>query len=423
MIVRGSTAVPGDKSLTHRALMLSAIARGESSIEGALTSLDARSTARVLRGVGVRISRLRSGERIQVKAPRALHAPNRGLDCGNSGTTARLGLGLLAAQPFSATLTGDRSLRRRPMRRVAEPLRAMGATIATPEGDGLPVRIQGGHLTPIRWELPVSSAQLKGAILLAALAGGVEASLREPAGRSRDHTERLLRGFGFSVTEAEDGWLHFEPNGALVPSAFRIPGDISSAAFLLGAAALADRGELRLTGVGVNPTRTAGLDVMARMGTAVVRDARQDWGGEPVADLIVGPGRLRATVVPAEEIPGLIDEIPLLAVLAARAEGTTVFHEVGELRVKESDRLSLLARNLTTLGVDARAEENTLTVTGTDRPPRGRVVTEGDHRIAMAFAVLGGVSGAAVEVDDLACADVSFPGFVQVLSRVRQVGG
>ncbi|MEK6687308.1 MAG: hypothetical protein AABZ01_02460 [Gemmatimonadota bacterium] len=204
MIVRGSTAVPGDKSLTHRALMLSAIARGESSIEGALTSLDARSTARVLRGLGVSISRLRSGERIQVMAPRALRAPHRVLDCGNSGTTARLGLGLLAAQPFSATLTGDRSLRRRPMRRVAEPLRAMGATIATPEGDGLPVRIQGGPLTPIRWELPVSSAQLKGAILLAALAGGVEASLREPAGRSRDHTERLLRGFGFSVTEAEE---------------------------------------------------------------------------------------------------------------------------------------------------------------------------------------------------------------------------
>ena len=422
MIIRGETSVPGDKSLTHRALLLSALAPGRSTVEGALTSLDARSTARFLRGMGVGISRLRAGERIRVVAPQALRPPTAVLDCGNSGTTARLGLGLLAAQPFAATLTGDQSLRRRPMRRVAEPLRAMGATIETPEGDGLPVLVRGARLVPIRWDLPVSSAQLKGSILFAAVAAGVETSFREPAGRSRDHTERLLRGFGYTVTEGPDGWVEFQPDGALVPSTFRVPGDISSAAFLLGAAVLADRGELRLVGVGVNPTRTASLDVLRRMGATIELEGRQDWGGEPVADLVTGPARLKATVIQAAEIPGLIDEIPLLAVLASRAEGTTVFHEVGELRVKESDRLALMAHNLTALGVSAVAGANTLTVTGTDRSPRGKVVTEGDHRIAMAFAILGTVRGAAVEVDDIGCAEVSFPGFLNVLSRVTVEG-
>ncbi len=415
MIVGGRHRVPGDKSLTHRALFLSALSQGESSVEGALTSLDARSSASFLRALGVQVGPLRSEQRLRIRAPKTLVAPNRVLDCGNSGTTARLGMGLLAAQPFASTIDGDRSLRRRPMFRVAEPLRAMGATISTPERDGLPVMVQGGRLRSIEWELPVSSAQLKGAILLAALAGGVPVRVREPGGRSRDHTERMLRAHGYTVAEDPDGWISFLPDGQLQPGAFRVPGDISSAAFLVGAATLASEGELRLVEVGVNPTRTGFLEVLRRMGGTVESSAPTEWTGEPVADLVVRPSRLEATEVAALEIPGLIDEVPLLAALASRAEGTTVFREVGELRVKESDRLALIASNLNALGVEASAEANTLWVTGTDRPPVGRVVTAGDHRIAMAFAILGTLERASIEIDDLRCADVSFPRFLSAL--------
>ncbi|HEX9165933.1 MAG TPA: hypothetical protein VF862_08485, partial [Gemmatimonadales bacterium] len=284
--------------------------------------------------------------------------------------------------------------------------------------DGLPLTIRGARLRPLIWELPVSSAQLKGAVLLAGMAAGVAVRVREPAGRSRDHTERMLRAFGFRVTDEPDGWIGFEPTGRLAPFQTDIPGDISSAAFLLGAATLATAGELRLLDVGVNPTRTGVLTVLARMGGQVALENRRESVGEPVADLVVRPARLRATIVRSAEVPGLIDEIPMLAVLAARAEGTTVFEEVGELRVKESDRLALIAGNLRALGVEAVAEGNTLRVTGTDRPPAGRVITAGDHRIAMAFAVLGRIRGAKVRVDDLACAGVSFPGFSDTLRSV-----
>lgn len=417
MQLRGSTRVPGDKSLTHRALYLAAVARGRSQISGALTSLDARSTARILRQLGVSISPLAEGRTVTVTGG-PWGRPATPLFCGNSGTTVRLGLGLLAAQRRRVTLTGDASLRRRPMRRVTDPLAAMGARFELPAHDGLPLTILGGRLRGITWELPVSSAQLKGAILLAGMAGGVPVRVREPAGRSRDHTERMLRSFGYAVTDEPDGWIGFEPTGRLTPFDTVIPGDISSAAFLLGAGTLAGGGSLRLLDVGVNPTRTGVLDVLARMGGKVTVEHRRELVGEPLADLVVSPAALRATTVRAREIPALIDEIPMLAVLASRAEGTTVFEEVGELRVKESDRLALIATNLRTLGVDAEAEGDTLHVTGTDRPPRGRVITAGDHRIAMAFAVLGRLPGAAVRVDDMASAEVSFPGFAETLRRV-----
>jgi 3-phosphoshikimate 1-carboxyvinyltransferase len=417
MIVHGSTTVPGDKSLTHRALYLAARAPGRSTLHGALTSLDARSTAGALRRMGVAVSPMRPGRPIRVTGGK-WRAPDVPLDCGNSGTTARLGLGLLAAEPFRAVLTGDKSLRRRPMRRVTDPLAAMGAHFDLPPHDGLPLAVRGGRLRPLEWRLPASSAQLKGALLFAGMAGGVAVRVREPAGRSRDHTERMLRWFGYAVTERHDGWIDFQPGGRLAPFEWRIPGDISSAAFLLGVATLAQRGELRLEAVGVNPTRTGFLDVLGRMGGAVTVENRREWLGEPLADLIAGPARLRATEVRPREVPGLIDEIPMLAVLASRAEGTTMFLDVGELRVKESDRLALIASNLRTLGVAAATTGDTLTITGTDRPPRGRVVTEGDHRIAMAFAVLALLPGAKVHVDNMACAEVSFPGFVSVLRSV-----
>lgn len=420
MIVGGSVAVPGDKSITHRALLLAALAPGRSRLRGALTSLDARSTGRILRQLGARIGPLRAGQELSIEGTGRFRRPTRPLDCGNSGTTARLTLGLLAAHPFPATVTGDASLRRRPMRRVTDPLGLMGARFEGPDPDQLPLTIQGGALRPIRWELPVSSAQLKSAILLAGAAGSVPVEVREPAGLSRDHTERMLQALGFGVVTTPDGWIRFSPDGAFQPLDLEIPGDPSSAAFLVGAAILAERGTLTITGVGVNPTRTGFLRVLERMGAVVELGDPRHQGGEPVADLICGPARLRGTEVTTGEIPGLIDEIPLLAVLAATAAGTTTFHDVGELRVKESDRLALIARNLRAVGARAVARDSTLTVEGTGLRPAGRVATEGDHRIAMAFAVLGLMRDADVRLDDLACAAVSFPGFGETLRAIRR---
>ena len=414
MIVTGSVRVPGDKSITHRALLLSALARGTSHVGGALTSLDARSSARVLRQLGAEVSPLRPDTVVTVRGRSRFRRPDSALDCGNSGTTTRLLLGLLAAHRFPATLTGDGSLRRRPMRRVTAPLARMGARFDERDGDGLPLTVRGGPLAPLRYELPVSSAQIKSALLLAGLAGGVGVELREPHGRSRDHTERMLRAFGFGVTE-EGGWIRFAPDGRLEPFDLQVPGDPSSAAFLVGAATLAEGGELRVASVDVNPTRTGFLAVLERMGAVVAVEDVAEHYGEPVGDLVVRPARLRGTEVRAEEIPGLIDEIPLLAALASRAEGVTIFREVGELRVKESDRLNLIAENLRSVGCRAEVSGDDLHVEGGEPPPRGPVRSAGDHRLAMAFAVLGTLPGARIRVDDLACAAVSFPRFPEAL--------
>ena len=421
MRVAGTVRVPGDKSITHRVLLLAALAQGSSRIRGALTSLDARSTARILRQLGARVSPLRDGAVVQVDGRGRLNRPDEILDCGNSGTTTRLTLGVLAGHDFAATLTGDRSLRRRPMRRVTTPLGAMGARFTEHNGDGLPLTIHGGPLTPLRYQLPVSSAQIKSALLLAGVTGNVEVSLREPNGRSRDHTERLLRAFGYDLTE-NDGWITAKPTGRIEPFAIDVPGDPSSAAFLVGVALLAESGFLRISGVGLNPTRTGFLQVLARMGGQVRIENQRDEHGEPVGDLVVQPASLRGTEVTAEEIPGLIDEIPLLAVVASRAAGTTTFRQVGELRVKESDRLGLQAENLRAMGAPAEVQGDDLLVEGGEQPPAGSVRTAADHRLAMAFAVLGTVPGARVEIDDLACAAVSFPGFPETLSRLSAGG-
>jgi 3-phosphoshikimate 1-carboxyvinyltransferase len=423
MIVGGTVRVPGDKSLTHRALLLGALAPGTSHVGGALTSLDARSSARVLRQLGAEVSPLRPDAVVTIRGRRRFRRPSARLDCGNSGTTTRLLLGLLAAHRFAATLTGDASLRRRPMRRVTLPLGLMGARFTELAGrDGLPLEVHGGPLSPLRYELPVSSAQIKSALLLAGVAGRVEVALREPHGRSRDHTERLLRAFGYGV-EDRDGWIEFAPTGRLETFAMQVPGDPSSAAFLVGAAVLAESGELRIAGVGLNPTRTGFLDVLGRMGARPKVENVELRYGEPVGDLVVGPASLVGTEVRAGEVPGLIDEIPMLAALASRAAGTTIFRQVGELRVKESDRLGLVAANLRAVGAHAEVVGDDLHVEGGQAVPRGRVRTAGDHRLAMAFAVLGTLPGARVAVDDMACAAVSFPGFPAVLRSIRRRGG
>jgi 3-phosphoshikimate 1-carboxyvinyltransferase len=417
MKVAGTVRAPGDKSITHRALLLAALGRGLSHVGGALTSLDARSSARVLRQLGAEISPLREGAVLGIRGRGRFRAPVRTLDCGNSGTTTRLLLGLLAGHRFSATLTGDASLRRRPMRRVTVPLTEMGARFEERGGDGLPLTVRGGKLRPIRYAMPVSSAQIKSALLLAGLVGEVAVDLLEPSGRSRDHTERMLRAFGYPVGE-RDGWIEFRPGGRIEPFDIQVPGDPSSAAFLVGASILAEGGELRIAGVGVNPTRTGFLRVLERMGARVAVDAGDTSFGEPVADLITRPAALRRTEVTGGEIPGLIDEIPMLAVLASRAAGETVFREVGELRVKESDRLGLIAGNIRAVGGKAEVRGDDLHVEGVDGRPRGRVRTAADHRIAMAFAVLGTLPGARIAIDDMACAAVSFPGFPETLRRI-----
>ncbi len=418
MQVGGSIRVPGDKSLSHRALLLAAMARGTSHIGGILTSLDARSSARVLRQLGAEISSLGPDRVVTVKGRGRLSRPADVLNCGNSGTTTRLLLGLLAAHPMTVSLTGDQSLRKRPMRRVTVPLQQMGARVTEQNERGtLPLTIRGGRLSSLTHEMPVSSAQIKSALLLAGMAGRAEVALREPHGRSRDHTERMLRAFGYAVDEA-DGWIRFAPTGKVEPFDMQIPGDPSSSIFPLGAAVLAEAGSLTVTGVCVNPTRVGFIAVLERMGATIIRDNERVEFDEPVADLLTSPAALRATEVSAGEIPALIDEIPMLAALATRASGTTVFRSVGELRVKESDRLALIAQNIITLGGKAEIQGDDLHVTGRPAPPRGRVVTEDDHRIAMAFAVLGTIPGAKVKVDNLACAAVSFPGFPQMLKAI-----
>jgi 3-phosphoshikimate 1-carboxyvinyltransferase len=411
--VGGVVRPPGDKSISHRVLMLAALARGTSELTGLLTGADVKSSARVLRQLGARISRIQeSGVRISGSR---LQTPDSRLNCGNSGTTARLILGILAGHKFAATLTGDASLRRRPMRRVTEPLKEMGVRIQE-RGDGLPLTIHGGNLRGLSYTSPVASAQVKSALLFAGLTGKVPVTIREPY-RSRDHTERLLAHLGLGIHE-RDGAISYQPSAVSIPS-FRlsVPGDPSSAAFLVAAAILAEGGELTIENVGVNPTRIGFLVVLERMGAHVERVNLRDEGGEPVADLIVRPASLKGTEVTAAEIPTLVDEVPILAVLGSRAAGETVFREVGELRVKESNRLELIASNLRAVGVRAEARGNDLHVEGTVAAPRGKVETANDHRLAMAFAVLGTVDGAAVQLSERSSVAISYPRFFQDLDR------
>ena len=410
--IAGVVRPPGDKSISHRVLMVAALARGKSEISGLLTGDDVKTSARVLRQLGADISPIREGVVRVSSAPLTAHrAP---LNCGNSGTTARLMLGILAGQRFVTTLTGDASLRRRPMRRVTEPLKQMGADIKE-KGDGLPLTIRGGTLRGLMYTSPVASAQVKSALLFAGLTGQVPVTIRQPY-RSRDHTERLLAHLGLGVHE-RDGAIVYQPGSASTIPGFQlsVPGDISSAAFLMAAVVLADQGELVVENVGVNPTRTGFLVVLERMGAHIERVNLRDEGGEPVADLVVRPATLRGTEVSAAEIPTLVDEVPVLAVLASRASGDSVFREVGELRVKESNRLELIAANLRVVGAKAEARGNDLYVTGNARAPQGRVETASDHRLAMAFAVLGTLAGSNVQLSEKKSVAISYPNFFRDL--------
>jgi 3-phosphoshikimate 1-carboxyvinyltransferase len=408
MKVHGTLRVPGDKSISHRALIFAALAEGDSAVTGILQSADVQSTAGVLRALGVEIPELSSSFIVRGYG-RHLSQPTTDLDCGNSGTTTRLMAGVLAATPVRATLVGDASLSRRPMERVALPLRTMGATIELPPHGGLPMTIQGGQLRDIEWNSAVASAQIKSAILLAALVSNVQAHITEPF-RSRDHTERMLAARGVAIRVSENH-VYLAANSWLTPQDTVVPGDPSSAAFFAALAALADSGEIRLERVCVNETRIGFLDHLRLMGTRVTEIDRRPEGGEWVADLVIAPNRLAATLVSESHVPAMVDELPLLACVATRAEGETVITGAGELRVKESDRIAAVVANLKAIGATAEELPDGMRIVGSDRPLAGRVKTYGDHRLAMAFGVLGAASGNEIEIDDQDCVGVSYPGF------------
>ena len=423
LTVSGTIRVPGDKSISHRALIFGVLAVGTSRIEGILESADVESTAGALRALGAAIPPLAADITIVGCGPRALRSPDRSLNCGNSGTTTRLLTGLIAGlDGVSARFGGDASLSRRPMRRITTPLTAMGARI-TFEGadahDGLPMRVDGTTLHSIVWDGAHASAQVKGALLLAGLASGVSVEVREPE-PSRDHSERMLSDRGVLIASVLNG-VRMEGLQTLSPRDTHVPGDPSSATFFAALAALADGGTLRLVDVCLNPTRTGAFDVLRRMGMALRLEDVRDVGGEPMGTLVVGPGALIGTRIYGAEIPRCIDELPMLACVAARAAGETVIGDASELRVKESDRIRAVVDNLRAIGVDAEERPDGMRIVGSTRPMAGHVSTHGDHRLAMAFGVLAALPGNNVLIDDPDCVAVSYPLFWRDLSRATGI--
>ena len=406
-------AIPGDKSISHRSLMLATLATGESRVRRALVSDDVSATAFCLRELGAPIPPISEEMRIEGLGLRGLRSPGQALDCGNSGTTARLLMGIVAGQALTAVFTGDESLRGRPMRRVTDPLRRMGARIAElGSSDRLPLRVQGGSLRSIEYVSPRSSAQVKSAVLLAALTGGVKVAFSEPV-LSRDHTERMLNAMGMELrTVVDRGGMRIEldPVDTLEPLDNIVPADLSSAAFFLARGLLAEPA-IRVRDVGVNATRSGFLDVVRRMKGTIHVESRAEFATEPVATLIAEKSALAGTRVDGNEVPRLVDEIPIIAALATQAEGTTEIVGAGELRVKESDRLTAMVDNLRSVGADAEELHDGLVVHGHDRPLRGRVRSHGDHRVAMAFGILASLPGNQIALDDQSVVDVSFPEF------------
>ncbi|MGN6511964.1 MAG: 3-phosphoshikimate 1-carboxyvinyltransferase [Lysobacteraceae bacterium] len=407
--LRGELVVPGDKSVSHRAVMLAALADGSSRIEGFLEGEDTRATAAVFSRLGVRIEAPAPSVRlVHGVGLDGLRPPIEPLDCGNAGTGMRLLAGLLAAQRFDSVLVGDASLSQRPMRRVIEPLSQMGALIDS--DDGLPpLRLHGGHpLRGIDYALPVASAQVKSAILLAGLYAQGETRVREPH-PTRDYTERMLQAFGWPVAFAP-GEARLGGGHRLLPTDVRVPADFSSAAFFLVAATLVPGSDLLLRGVGMNPRRTGLLRVLRAMGADITAERMGEQGGEPVADLRVRHAPLRGVEVETGDVPDMIDEFPALFVAAACATGTTTVRGAAELRVKESDRIATMAAGLRALGIGVDEAPDGARIHG-GRLRGGTVDSHGDHRVAMAFAVAAQRAGGDVRIDDVANVATSFPGF------------
>lgn len=416
--------VPGDKSITHRALILAALAAGRSRLRRPLIGADTRATAAALRSLGAGVPDMSEDVTVAGAGLHGLRESPQAIDCGNSGTTARLLMGVLAGSAFDTTLTGDASLCSRPMRRVTVPLELMGAAFEElGTQDRLPIRMRGGALRPLRYDSPHSSAQVKSAILLAGLTGSADVVVTEPI-LSRDHTERMLLRLGAALgsrTRA-DGRAEVVLSPAARLDAFEIdvPGDISSAAFVAALVMLAGTAPVRIRDVGLNPTRTGFIGAVRRMGGRLTIENERESCGEPLGDMVVERSDLRATRITGAEMPSLIDEVPVLAILAARAAGTSVIEGAGELRVKESDRIRVLVDNLRAVGVTAEEREDGLEVQGSDGRLAGVVRVHDDHRIAMSFGVLAATTGGAVTVDDPGAVEVSFPDFWDVLSALGE---
>lgn len=408
--ISGEVRVPGDKSISHRSVMLSSIAEGVSRIRGFLEGEDAMATVAALRALGVDITDPVDGAlRVRGVGLAGLRAASHALDMGNSGTSMRLLSGLLAGQPFASRLTGDESLCRRPMARVMQPLALMGARMTAAEGDRPPLQIDPGNgLRGIHYPMPIASAQVKSCLLLAGLYAEGCTSVTEPA-PTRDHTERMLRGFGYEVSRANDV-IQLRGGGRLFGTDIDVPADISSAAFFIVAATIAPGSELLLTHVGVNPTRTGIISILTLMGADITLIDERDVGGEPVADILVRYAPLRGIDIPEDQVPLAIDEFPVLFIAAACAEGRTTLRGAEELRVKESDRIASMAEGLSTLGIRNEPRADGIVIEG-GKLGGGVIHTHHDHRIAMAFAVAALRAEHEIYVTDCDMVATSFPGF------------
>lgn len=417
--LKGELRVPGDKSISHRGVMLGSLAQGTTAVTNFLEGADCLSTINCFRSMGIDISRTEKEILIHGKGLHGLSAPSSCLDVGNSGTTMRLLSGILAGQRFSSELTGDASIRKRPMTRVIAPLSLMGGCVESLSGNGLaPLRITGRPLKGMHYQSPVSSAQVKSCVLLAGLYADGQTSVTEPF-LSRNHSELMLRSFGAKIS-SKGTTATVEPEPILIGQKVEVPGDISSAAYFIAAALLIPGSELLIQNVGINPTRDGILKVCASMGAKIEILNSHTCCGEEVADLLVRHSSLKGTVIEGALIPTLIDELPVLSVLAAFAEGTTIIRDAQELKVKESNRLDIMVHHLTAMGADVEPTEDGMIITG-GKPLHGGILDSYlDHRIAMAFAVAGMVAEGETEITRADCVGISYPDFYKDLEKLKK---
>ncbi len=417
--LRGEITVPGDKSISHRSIMLGSLAKGTTLVHGFLHGEDNHATLNAFRSMGIEIEELAGGDlKIEGKGLHGLSEPGDVIDCGNSGTTIRLMTGLLAGQNFFSVLTGDRYLRRRPMKRVIGPLATMGAKIwGRGGGDLAPLAICGTKLQSTEYDSPIASAQVKSAMILAGLYADGVTTVREPH-LSRDHSERMLRYFGADVRPFEGG-VSVAGQPQLEGREVFVPGDISSAAFFMVAALIVPGSELLIRNVGLNPTRSGIIDILQEMGGSLELVNPRELSGEPVADVLVRSSQLRGIEIGGSVVPRAIDEFPVVSVAASFAEGTTTIRDARELRVKETDRIAAMTSELSALGAKVEAREDGMVIEGIEGLRGGGVTSHGDHRIAMSMAVAALRAGGEVTIEDTGCTATSFPNFWQLLSEIR----